>query len=209
MRRLDKENRLHFTNRGGIRLNRYVDETKGRLLQSTWTDIIALNSQAKERLGYPTQKPRALLERIIKASSNKGDIVLDPFCGCGTTCVAAENTERQWIGIDLSPVAGRLVRERLDGPEFGALFAHAQVQIRTDLPIRDDIGPLPHPRKRKHALFGRQEGRCNGCGEDFPFKLFEVDHIVPRAKGGTDEAGRQSAIALWALQSSQRRPLPS
>ena len=98
MQRLDSENRLHFTSRGGIRLKRYLDESKGRPLQAVWTGINAINSQAKERIGYPTQKPLALLERIIAASSNPGDMVLDPFCGCATACVAAEKLGRQWVG---------------------------------------------------------------------------------------------------------------
>ena len=78
-----------------------TDET-GVPMHDTWHDINLINSQAKERLGYPTQKPLALLERIIKTSSHKGDIVLDPFCGCGTTIEAAENLDRQWIGIDIA-----------------------------------------------------------------------------------------------------------
>ena len=78
-----------------------------------WTDIDRINQSAKERLGYPTQKPLALLERIVNASSNKNDIVLDAFCGCGTALVAAENLGRQWIGIDVSPTACRVMAKRL------------------------------------------------------------------------------------------------
>jgi methylase of polypeptide subunit release factors len=78
-----------------------------------WDDIPALTSSTKERLGYPTQKPEALLERIIKASSQKGDVVLDPFCGCGTTVVAAQRLGRHWIGIDISPTAIKVVEQRL------------------------------------------------------------------------------------------------
>ncbi len=164
-----------------------VYEVRGQALDTVW-DIKPIDPKDKnERLGYPTQKPRGLLERIIEASSNKGNIVLDPFCGCATTLVAAENLERKWIGIDLSSVAGRLVRERLRGPEFGALFEHSLVNIRTDRPSRSDIGKLPPYRNQKHILFGQQEGRCNGCRMDFPYKIFEVDHIVPQSKGGTDE----------------------
>ena len=92
---------------------------KGKLkgMLDTWTDIPSLNNQAKERMGYPTQKPLALLERIVKASSDKGDLVIDPFCGCGTTLVAAERLGRKWAGIDISPFAARLVRDqRLKDP---------------------------------------------------------------------------------------------
>jgi site-specific DNA-methyltransferase (adenine-specific) len=113
MKKLDKEGRLHFTRVGGIRLKRYLDETKGTLLQSLWDDIPPINSQARERLGYPTQKPKALMQRIIQVSSNEGDIVLDAFCGCGTTIDAAESLNRKWIGIDISPMAISLIKRRL------------------------------------------------------------------------------------------------
>lgn len=121
MERLDREGRLHFTKKGGIRLKRYLDELKGIPLQVIWTDIPPINSQARERLGYPTQKPEALLERIISASSNPGDLVLDPFCGCGTTIVVAHRLKRRWIGIDITHLAINLMRVRLRdsfGPEI-------------------------------------------------------------------------------------------
>ena len=95
------------------RLKRYLDEQRGRPFGDLWTDIPPLNSQAKERLGYPTQKPEALLERIIRASSNEGDVVLDPFCGCGTAVAAAEKLGRRWIGIDITHLAVALMKNRL------------------------------------------------------------------------------------------------
>jgi len=95
------------------RLKRYLDESKGVPLQSVWDDLPPVNSQAKESLGYPTQKPLGLLERLINASSNPNDIVLDAFCGCGTALVAAQNLGRQWIGIDISPTACRVMAKRL------------------------------------------------------------------------------------------------
>jgi DNA modification methylase len=113
MERLDREGRLHFTKKGGIRLKRYLDEMKGRPVQSLWDDISPINSQAAERLGYPTQKPEALLERILETSSNKGDVVLDPFCGCGTTVSVAQRLKRRWIGIDITHLAVSLIRHRL------------------------------------------------------------------------------------------------
>ncbi len=113
MQKLDSENKLHFTKNGGIRLKRYLDENLGTPLQALWDDISPINSQAKERLGYPTQKPLALLERIIQASSNKGDIVLDPFCGCGTALHAAQKINRNWIGIDITHLAISLIEIRL------------------------------------------------------------------------------------------------
>jgi hypothetical protein len=90
-----------------------LDEQEGRPIDTVWTDIPPINSQAQERLGYPTQKPLALLDRIIRASSNEHDVILDAFCGCGTALVAAEKTKRQWIGIDISPTACRVMAKRL------------------------------------------------------------------------------------------------
>ena len=113
MKRLDEEGKLHFTNAGGIRLKRYLDENKGAVLQCLWDDIPPINSQAAERLGYPTQKPLALLERIINASSKPGDLVLDPFCGCGTAIAAAQKLDRRWIGIDITHLAVTLMKHRL------------------------------------------------------------------------------------------------
>jgi site-specific DNA-methyltransferase (adenine-specific) len=95
------------------RLKRYLDEQKGVPVDSIWSDIPPIQSQSSERLGYPTQKPLALLDRIVNASSNRDDIVLDAFCGCGTALVAAENLRRQWIGIDISPTACRVMAKRL------------------------------------------------------------------------------------------------
>ena len=185
MKRLDGEGRLHFTRTGGIRRKRYLDEMKGRPVQALWDDIDAINSQADERIGYPTQKPLALLERIVKSSSNEGDMVLDPFCGCATACVAAENLGRKWVGIDLSPKAIELVNVRLQAA-MGGLFHDRLVTARTDIPRRTDIdAPIPY-RQNRHVLFGQQEGRCNGCRTEFPFRAFSVDHIIPRSRGGMD-----------------------
>lgn len=91
----------------------YLDEQPGRLVGDVWTDISVLNSQAAERLGYPTQKPTALLKRILQASTEEGDVVLDPFCGCGTTIDAAQQLGRRWIGIDITYIAVDLIAKRL------------------------------------------------------------------------------------------------
>lgn len=96
-----------------IRLKRYLAEQEGSIVTNIWTDINPLHGSDREKLGYPTQKPVALLERIIKASSNEGDLVLDPFCGCGTTIHAAEKLNRRWIGIDITHLAIGLIRRRL------------------------------------------------------------------------------------------------
>ena len=91
----------------------YLEESKGALVQDHWDDVSPINAMAKERLGYPTQKPEALLERIISASSNEGDVVLDPFCGCGTAVAAAHKLDRKWIGIDVTHLAVALMKNRL------------------------------------------------------------------------------------------------
>jgi hypothetical protein len=113
MERLDREGKIFYTRNGIARRKRYLDEAKGIPAQDVWSDIQALRSWHDERLGYPTQKPVALLERIIRASSNPGDVVLDPFCGCGTTIHAAQKLGRQWIGIDITYLAINLIKRRL------------------------------------------------------------------------------------------------
>lgn len=115
MQKYDRENRFHFPTKsnGALRLKMYADESPGERLQSLWDDIPPIGAQAQERLGYPTQKPLILLERIIEMSSNEGDVVLDPFCGCGTTVHAAQKLRRQWIGIDITHLAISLIQKRL------------------------------------------------------------------------------------------------
>lgn len=113
MREYEKAGRIHYPKKGMPRLKRYESEHEGTVIQDIWTDISKIHNQSAELLGYPTQKPVALLERIIKASSNPGDLVLDPFCGCGTTIDAAEKLGRQWIGIDITQLATSLIKNRL------------------------------------------------------------------------------------------------
>ena len=194
--------------RGGRRVI-YLDETQGDVIDSLWIDINPVNPVAKERIGYPTQKPLALLERIIKASSNEGDMVLDPFCGCATACVAAENLGRQWVGIDLSAKAVELVNRRLRAAPplgIGALFHERLVTARTDIPRRTDIdAPIPY-RQNAHVLFGQQEGRCAGCKGEFPYRLFEVDHIIPQSRGGTDHPENLQMLCASCNRIKGNRP---
>lgn len=116
MKQWDKEGKLYFpaNKNGRIRRKRYLDELPGSPVQDLWDDIGPISSQAQERLGYPTQKPEALLERIIQTSSNEGDLVLDPFCGCGTTIAVSERLRRKWIGIDITHLAIALMKNRLE-----------------------------------------------------------------------------------------------
>jgi len=113
MQALHEEGRLVYTKSGTPRYKRYLDEMPGTAATTVWTDIPPINSQAQERLGFQTQKPEALLERIVQASSNEGDVVLDPFCGCGTATVAAQKLNRHWIGIDITHLAITLIKTRL------------------------------------------------------------------------------------------------
>ena len=159
---------------------------KGIRPGSCWTDIQSMQVQSVSRsegTGYPTQKPLKLLERIIRASSNEGDVVLDPFCGCATTLVAADRLQRNWVGIDLSGLAIKLVKSRIKDDQ--GLFR--DITHRTDVPTRTDVGKLPRYNcaENKKRLYGEQGGNCNGCGEHFKIVNFDVDHIIARAKGGT------------------------
>ena len=153
-------------------------------LDAVWR-IPCLQPASKERLGYPTQKPLALVERIIKASSNEGDIVLDPFCGCATACVSAEQWRRKWIGIDIASLAFKLVNRRF-ADELD-LF-NPKIIHRTDIPQRTDIGKIPKytDKKNKQQLYGEQDGLCNGCRIHFPYRNLTIDHIIADTKGGTD-----------------------
>ncbi|MEW5984597.1 MAG: DNA methyltransferase [Acidobacteriota bacterium] len=142
--KLDKEGLIYWPSKEGgwPRLKKYLDDTRGVPLQDVWTDVFPINSQAQERLGYPTQKPEALLERIISASSNEGDTVLDPFCGCGTTVAAAQKLGRHWMGIDITHLAITLVRSRLTD-SFGGRVEYEVVGEPVSVPdaaqlARDD-----------------------------------------------------------------------
>ena len=177
---------------------------KGKVVEDYWGDIPAL-SVSRERVGYPTQKPLALLERIVAASSNPGDMVLDPFAGCATACVAAEKLGRQWVGIDLSAKAVGLVNIRLR--EFmGDLFHDRLVTARTDIPRRTDVGKLPPYRQQKHVLFGQQEGRCAGCATEFPFRAFDIDHVIPQSRGGTDHPDNLQLLCSHCNRVKGNRP---
>ena len=164
------------------------------------------NPQSKERTGYPTQKPLALLERIVAATTNEGDLLLDPFAGCATAAVAAEKLGRQWVGIDLSPKAVQLVGERLRALYDLPLFPY-DLTFRTDIPRRTDVDAPKNYRTNKHVLYGLQEGRCGGCDTSFEFRHFEVDHVVPRARGGTDHIGNLQLLCGHCNRVKGDRPM--
>ena len=177
----------------------YQANPHGKRMHDVWR-IPSLNNMAKERTGYPTQKPLALLHRIIKTSSNEGNMVLDPFCGCATACIAAEQLKCQWIGIDIAAAAEDITKHRLlkeVRPEQPELWhdVNANVTVTKQVPIRTDLEKyqeelrqreLPHYRVHKNELYGKQEGFCKGCGEHFRIRNLTVDHKTPQALGGTD-----------------------
>ena len=195
---LKRKQNYHTRTKDGEAYNTTTNK-KGVRENDVWT-IPILNSQSKERTGYPTQKPLALLDRIIQASSNLGDVVLDPFCGCATTCIAAERLNRQWIGIDLSPKAVELVKHRIEQDigvyEYAQGFI-GQIIHRTDIPKRTDMGKMLNYRTHKHHLYGIQEGICNGCKIHFPFKNLTIDHIIPLTKGGTHHRDNLQLLCGW------------
>ncbi|GHT41172.1 hypothetical protein AGMMS49965_10550 [Bacteroidia bacterium] len=149
-------------------------------LPEDWWDIPMLKGNSKEATGYPTQKPLALLHRIIKASSNEGDIVFDPFCGCATTCVAAQQLGRKWIGIDIEKQAVSILIERLsdDAGLFKNFVNTTLVPQRTDIQIIEPIKSV------KERLYKEQNGLCSGCKRQFEMRNMEIDHIIPKSKGG-------------------------
>jgi len=189
----NKKMKMHLEKRHDILLyysktihpsfNSYADPRKfeAEFVSDVW-EINKLNNSARESIGYPTQKPLALLERVISASSNPGDLVLDPFCGCATTCVAAEKLGRQWIGIDVSPKAAELVMIRMER-ELGKLFPPIH---RRDVPIRREKLVRSADGVLLTRLYGEQDGNCNICGVHFEKRNLTLDHIVPLSKGGPD-----------------------
>ena len=178
-----QEQKYLVVNGTSVQYKLYESVAKGPRVDDVWIDIPFV--AGSEDVGYPTQKPLKLLDRIIKASSNPNDVILDPFCGCATTLVAAHNLERRWIGIDISPKAVDLVKMRLSyaqKPMFGNIIE------RTDAPHRDDLvlGLAPTPKTYRHTLYGIQEGICKGCLIHFPYHVMTIDHVVPRSNGGSD-----------------------
>ena len=156
----------------------------GKIPDSVW-EIPLL--KGNERSGWATQKPLALYSRMILASSNPGDVVLDPFCGCATTLVAAENAGRQWIGIDREEEASTQVQVQLTKlNENTADFWRSRIIIRHDIPARSDLGDIPHYRTHFSALYTEQNGICKLCLEQYDSHVMEMDHIVARSKGGKD-----------------------
>ncbi len=201
-RQIDEDgNRCRIrTDHGKTRIY-YPDD--GMTCNDWWTEFPYVNSQAKERYGYPTQKPLKLYDRIIEASSKEGDIVLDPFAGCATTLVSAEKLQREWVGIDIWDDAHKAVIDRLNADVIGTIGMFGKVHLETKPPLRTDdkqtAAPFlrvkqrvkePEGQKWTRAqmyehLLGQHGPRCQGCDRAFDDpRYLELDHNTPRSDGG-------------------------
>ncbi|MBI5725451.1 MAG: restriction endonuclease [Planctomycetes bacterium] len=193
--------RIAFSKGGMPRLKTYLKDLTSIDIGDIWTDIEPLNSAAAERLGYPTQKPLALLERIIKASSNENDIVLDAFCGCGTALVAAENLGRQWIGIDISPTACRVMAKRLRDvshiQEDEALWRNGRGFVVRDLPWSiEKLRELPHFEFENWAVIaiGGRPNKAQVGDKGIDGRIYLAD-AMPGKTG--EEAGQLDFMDEW------------
>ena len=168
-------------------------------IRDVWSDIPAVLNLSRERVDYPTQKPLALLDRIIKASCPPEGLVLDPFCGCATTCVAAEMRQQQWMGIDIGGEAvGQLVERMQTNALLGSghgKFRHVNViDNPVTMPRREDLKEeriIMRGRRgeeHKRLLYEQQGDKCFGCDREVPMDLMDFDHIIPRSRGGDDIA---------------------
>ncbi len=207
---LDAHGCIHWTRTGTPELKRYLAATTGQVPGTIWVDINPVVAGSDEEQPWDTQKPLALLERVISASSRPGDMVLDPFCGCATACVAAERLNRQWVGMDRSPRAGTLVRKRLREQDEGIAMWAYDVNVTRAVPARTDITePLMTRAELKAALFERQSvaaddypiphALCAGpnCGTALPIHLLEIDRIRPGAAGGEYALDNTQLLCGW------------
>ena len=200
---LDEHNLIYWPKRGAMpRLKRYLSSVEGEAATDMVLDIAPLQGSSKERTGYPTQKPLALYERIIKASSNEGDIVLDPFCGCATTLVAAEGLSRQWVGMDIWDGAFEIVRKRVEDnrqllTDIPTIHYKANRPERTDGGMEaapfiqvteryaEPVGPRMSRAEMYEYLLAQHGQRCQGCDRVFDDQRYlELDHNTPRSDGG-------------------------
>ena len=197
MEKLNQEGRIVQTKPGAVpAYKRYLDEGKGVPLSSIWDDIGPLQGSSKESLGYPTQKPLKLLERILEISSEPNDIVLDAFCGCGTALVAAQKLKRQWIGIDISPTACRVMAKRLKDknvcglPENEKLWGIGRGFVVRDLPWTEEkLRALPHFEFENWAVIALggipNKVQVGDMGVDG--RIYPVSALEGRRKAGADE----------------------
>ena len=167
-----------------------------------WWDIPTINAMANYRTGYPTQKPPELLERIIKSSCPPNGVVLDPFCGCGTTCVVAKHLGINWIGIDKSATTPNTIRWIYENKYGEGMLYKEDYVVRKDLPIRHDLRienleDKLTKKEIKERLYKQQNCKCNGCGNPFPITALEIDHIFPKSRGGEDNYENFQLLCGW------------
>ena len=188
------------------RYKRYLDEQRGKPFDDVWIDIFPINSQAQERLGYPTQKPVALLERIIRMSSNEGDVVLDPFCGCGTTIAAAQKLNRQWIGIDITHLSIALQKYRLkDAFGLEPLKPGTQAPSPASVPKNAD-GLSHHSSLGTPGSFTPEEPALQAGAPAFPaYRIIGEPEDLNGARQLATEDRYQ--FQWWALSLIKARPL--
>lgn len=158
-------------------LKRYLSEMEGGVMGTIWADIPPINSQAAERLGYPTQKPEALLERIIRASSNEGDVILDAYCGCGTTVAVAERLKRKWIGIDITFQSISLILKRLED-RYPADWAGIEADLLLD--------GVPRDLASAQALANRKDDKTRKEFEKWAVLTFSKNQARINEKKGAD-----------------------
>ncbi len=175
MEKLDAEGKIYYTKNRVARIKRYLDESEGLPVQDAWNDIEALRSWHKELLGYPTQKPESLLERIIQASSNQGDVVLDAYCGCGTTVAVSQRLERQWIGIDITYQSIGLILKRLEDA-FGQGVLE-QIQLNG----------IPKDMKSAIALANKKDDRTRKEFEKWAVLTYSNNRAIINPKKGADK----------------------
>ncbi len=174
LEKLKTENRIEFTSTGKPRIKNYLHEGKGIISDNIWVDIDSLNSQAAERLGYPTQKPEALLERIIEASTNPGDVVLDAYCGCGTTIAVAQKLGRHWIGMDITYQSISLILRRLE-----AQYGKAILDIIT-------LSGIPQDMASAKALANKKDDRVRKEFEKWAVLTYSNNRAIINQKKGAD-----------------------
>ncbi|MBC8143422.1 MAG: site-specific DNA-methyltransferase [Armatimonadetes bacterium] len=182
MEELDADGRLHFPKSptGRIARKHYLEEQSGRKVSDVFTDISPLQAVGKERLGYPTQKPVALLERILAASTNEGHTVLDPFAGCGTTITAAQKMGRHWLGIDVTPIATSLIQARLE-KSFGARDIRLLSKDDPAQRLAFNVVGLPTDMNGARQLYDKDP-----LHKDFEMWAVGLVPAIPQAKKGAD-----------------------
>ena len=213
------QKKIYLTDKNG--------EKRGKKIGNVWTDINGFSGKSKERVNYRTQKPEPLLRRIVKCSTREGDLVFDPFCGCATALVVADEMRRNWIGCDRSPVAVTKLKERIaesQKPFFEDINVfdvreELNAAARASLPKRTDLGAQKSKSTIKEDLYGKQQGYCFGCWHRQTFDDMEIDHKNPKKKGGQNEEdnyqllcrrcnGKKNAktMAEWRAHKRNRNP---